>query len=82
MSDVKVPATASGFSLDHAEALGVRLVRGEPPFLAEFRGGGAATSFDGETIEQVLTKVEDWHVTRLRCGAAEPVPTKIEARTT
>ena len=66
--------TASGFSRANAEDLGVVFVRGlEPPSLAEWRVGGATVAWDGETIEEVLHAIEDWHRYRLRCGAADPV---------
>jgi hypothetical protein len=68
-------ATSSGFSVDDADALGVRFVRIEAPVLAEWRIGGAVMAWDGETVEAVLTAIESWHLYRLRCGAAEPVTT-------
>jgi hypothetical protein len=70
---------ASGFTIVDAEALGVRFVRSEPPFLAEFRQDGAVMALDGGTLEEVLRAVEDWHIHRLRAGVAGPGPVGVKA---
>lgn len=75
MASDAVPATASGFSREHAEALGARFVVLGPDYVqAQIPGSPMAFGGQGDTIEKVLQQIEDWHVWRLRVGAAVPGP--------
>jgi len=77
---VSEPTAPSGFAKSDAEALGVLFFRvdepASPAYVAEF---DRLVAFEGDTLEQILGRIEDWHLTRLRMGVAAPVPVVVSS---
>jgi hypothetical protein len=71
---VTAETTPSGFSKADAESLGIRFYRDGEPSSPVFAAEKVCLYFEGDTLQQILGRIEDWHVTRLRMGLADPLP--------